>query len=267
MDDTTSPTSPTRDFPSLEPFVYVADRPRVVLGVVTSGLIQAETVVSLIAASASNEIDATVVIIPNGPYMDWGRNKMMAAWWMNPELSSAERLIFVDSDIQFTVADILAIAHSPHHIVGGAYASPHDGKQYVVAYNYADGHNGPYTLTDLTVEDLDAMPGPTPVDAIGTGFLGISREAAARFLSVYHLPQPWFAEVTIPRVPSHLSASSTPTETEQLTGIQLGEDITFCLRAHAINIPVMIDPTVRLTHYKTAGIRMFPHPSVVASTD
>jgi hypothetical protein len=264
MDDTTHAHRPPDPLtlPPLEPFEFHnPGMPHVVIGIVTAGVIQVETVKSLLALNAaSDRINATIVLLPNGPYMDAGRNRMMAQWFTNPALATAERMIFVDSDVVFTVDDVCAIAYSEHHIIGGAYASPHNGKNFVVAYRYDRPDDEPGTggitdiLRDLEVDELDAMSGPSPVDAIGTGFLGISRAAAIRFTHYYESPEPWFAELSVNR-------PNTDEAVEAITGVHLGEDITFCLRAWAIGIPVHIDPTVRLIHFKTLGVQMPPHPS------
>jgi hypothetical protein len=188
--------------------------------------------------------------------MDMGRNELTIEFYRNPGLG--EWLVFVDDDVAgWGYADLLDLTQHGHHIVGGAYSSPHDGKQFIVAYDWGPGIHGPMTLVDLTVDDLDAMPDrPTPVAAIGTGFLAIHRSVIEAFPHYYDPPQPWFAELTL----------LPPDIADVTAGIHLGEDMTFCLRANALGVPVHIHPGVRLIHYKKLGITLPPHPDRVSST-
>jgi len=244
----------------LDPLPQIPRRniPRVALMCVSHGQLQLETVKSLLVTQTSPLVESAIVLMPNGPYMDQGRNRAVEQFYINPDLALYDWLLFIDSDVEFTPQDVVAVTSTPHAIVGGAYTSYHNGQQFVVAYNFGPGIHGPNTLLDLTVPELDAMPPtPTPIDAIGTGFLAIHRTAINRFTEFYESPQPWFAELTVAPDPSDESSS-------HLTGIHLGEDLTFCLRANAINIPVHIHPLVRLHHFKTIGIVMQPHPSTIA---
>jgi hypothetical protein len=250
----------TNNFPDPLPPIPRRNIPRVAIMCVSRGEIQLETVKSMLVVNSSPLVDSTIVLMPNGPYMDMGRNRAVEQFVVNPSLASFDWLLFLDSDVEFTPQDVVTVTSTPHAIVGGAYTSYHGGKQFVVAYNFGPGIHGPNTLLDLTVDELDAMPPtPTPIDAIGTGFLAIHRTAIDRFAEFYASPQPWFAELTVSPDPSDESTS-------QITGIHLGEDLTFCLRANAINIPVHIHPLVRLNHFKTYGIVMPPHPSLTPST-
>jgi hypothetical protein len=203
------------------------------------------------------------VIIPNGPYMDQGRNRTTFAALASTQ---TEWLLSIDDDVEFTpydVADLIAWATSHNiHVAGGIYPSPHDGKNFAVAYRHDPTSLGPDGLPDgyidLTVEEIDAMdpndPATCTVAAVGPGFLLVHRAVYELMRFVYAPPQPWFAELTVPM-------PDPRDEMEATIGTHLGEDLTFCRRLWAIGIPVHVHPAIRLVHYKTLGVAIPPHPS------
>lgn len=252
IDSTTFPHNPSyEDDPLANYLPPPSSTPTFCVAILTSG----RPVWEMMRATLEAEKDPRVTVIgkPNGPYMDQGRNELMIHFYRNPALG--EWLVFVDDDVaDWTVDHLVELTRHGHHIVGGAYSSPHNGEQFIVAYNWGDGVHGPHTLIDMTVPELDALPPtPQPIAAIGTGFLAIHRSVVEAFPHYYDPPQPWFAELTL--IPPDSTGDIT-------TGIHLGEDLTFCLRANALGIPVHIHPAVRLTHYKMLGITLPPHPSL-----
>lgn len=206
------------------------------------------------------------VVIPNGPYMDQGRNRTAYTAMVAHD---SEWLLTLDDDLQFTPDHIenliqWAVEHRIH-VAGGVYGSPHDGKTYAVAYRHdtnpdnlaPDGQPDGYI--DLTVDEIDAMdpddPSTCQVAAVGTGFLLVHRSVMEVMRFIYAPPQPWFAELTVPMPDPRDEMSET-------IGTHLGEDLTFCRRLWSIGIPVHLAPHIRLTHYKTLGITLPPHPRV-----
>lgn len=255
IDPACLPRNPPHDFPVLDALPPPSDNPTVCIAIPTSGDPEWETLRCLLPLARHDWI--SFIGRPFGPYMDMARNELAIEFYRDPALG--EWLLFVDDDVAaFTVDDIRAVTTTGHHIVGGAYSSPRDGIEYIVAYNWGEGRHGPHTLIDLTLADLDAMPPePTHIAAIGTGFLAIHRSVLEAFPHYYDPPQPWFAELTV--MPPDASSDIT-------TGVHLGEDLTFCLRANALGIPVHIHPLIRLDHYKKVGIHLPPHPSRLPSS-
>jgi len=197
------------------------------------------------------------VVIPNGPYMDQGRNRTAYTAMVAHQ---SEWLLTLDDDLQFTPEDIenliqWAIEHRIH-VAGGVYGSPHDGKTFAVAYRTDESGDG---YVDLTTDEIDAMdpndPKTCQVAAVGTGFLLVHRSVMEVMRFIYSPPQPWYAELTVP-MPDPRS------EQDETIGTHLGEDLTFCRRLWSIGIPVHLAPHIRMIHYKTLGITLPPHPRV-----
>lgn len=228
--------------------------PRVAIHTTSAGEPQWEFLESMLELAMSDRLHAKVVGAPRGPYMDRNRNEF--TYRSLTLAADCDVMLCIDDDIKFTVDDILDLLKWMNrynvHVAGGAYASPHDGKNFIVAYR--EGEPGEYV--DLTVEEVDAMDRHNPttcrVDAIGTGFLAVHRSVLELMPLMYQAPCPWFAEATY-------------TSGDDAIGVHLGEDLTFCARLNAVGIPVYIAPHVRVTHFKKVGITLPPHPSRVSS--
>lgn len=236
------------------------DPPTVAIHYVTAGQPQYENVQSLLALAADRRISMQFVGVPNGPYMDQGRNR---ATFNTLALTDCEWMLCLDDDVANPATfadDILALVdfgvRHRAHVIGGCYASPRDGVNYIVAYRHPDTPDGPdlNSYIDLTVPQVDAMdpddPASCQVAAIGTGFLLVHRAVLELMPYVYPTPQPWFAQVT----------AASGLEDDAL-GTHLGEDLTFCRRLIAMGVPVHLHPAVRLIHFKKLGITLPPHPS------
>lgn len=242
------------------------DPPSVAIHYVSAGQPMFENVQSLLGLSTDKRLRAHVIGVTSGPYMDQGRNR---ATFNCLSLTADEWMLCLDDDVAKPASmadDILALVdfavRHRAHVVGGCYASPHDGRNFVVAYRHPDGPDGAVDLDsyrDLTVEEVDAMNPDDPtschIAAVGTGFLLVHRSILELMMHVYSAPQPWFAELTV----------NDAGDTNSGLGTHLGEDLTFCRRLWAMGIPVHLHPVVRLTHFKKVGITLPPHPSAVPS--
>lgn len=243
------------------------DPPTVAIHYVTAGQPEYENVQSLLALSMDRRIRMQFVGVPNGPYMDQGRNR---ATFNSLALTDCEWMLCLDDDVANPASmadDILALVdfgvRHRAHVIGGCYASPRDGVNYIVAYEHPPHPDDPDRLdlnsyVDLSVEQVDAMDPDDPtscsVAAIGTGFLLVHRSVLELMTYVYAPPQPWFAQIN--------AASGVEDDT---LGTHLGEDLTFCRRVIAMGVPVHLHPAVRLIHFKKLGITLPPHPSRLSS--
>ncbi len=143
--------------------------------------------------------------------------------------SSYERLMFIDSDIEFKAEDVGKLWAMDVDIAVGVYAMKKiDAKRAA----WVDGK---------LIDDLDKFSGPTEVDYAGTGFMMIKREVF---------------EKMIPFV--------KPEKTEQgerirffhfpvRDGVELSEDYEFCRAAVSLGFKVIMDPSIKLKHYGLYG--------------
>lgn len=192
---------------------------------------------------------------PNGEMVARARNRIVADFLA----SEATHLLFVDSDISFRAADVVAMLQANVHVVGGVYpkkiidwqrvhaavqagAKPEElreaGLDYV--FNPVRNANGKAAGLRCAVE----------VAEIGTGFLLIHRSTFERLMRAY------------PELAYHDDYSAT---NGRLTyalfdyGVEqqryLSEDFRFCCRWRAIGGRVWAWPWAPLTH---TGMYKFP---------
>lgn len=183
-----------------------------------------------------------------GPYLDTERNACIE--WFNNACTS-DYLLFIDSDMACRpeqAYDLCRIALiNDLTLIGGVYYNALDGIISPLAYLWKhDERLGQRNLFPIPPAALESMAGLTdfaPVDALGTGFMLISRVLIDAMTEVFDKPTPWFAELDV-------------------DGIQMGEDFTFCVRAASIGHQPHVAPRIVVDHYKTCLLRQ--SPSVVS---
>lgn len=152
----------------------------------------------------------------------------------------AEWLWWVDADMVFepdTLDRLLDSAHDASHpIVGGLCFGAHHKRLFPTLYRFETADDGsPFTSR------FDTFPehGKFQVHATGAACLLIHRKvlvamhaAAAEGRQMFHPAYPWFQETA-------------------MGAEQIGEDVTFCLRAGLLGYPVHVDTSIRIGHQKT----------------
>lgn len=136
------------------------------------------------------------------------------------------KLIWIDSDISWTVDDFMKIYESDKDIISGAYLL---GNGDVTAYKEQLGR--PYTYGEVL-----EMTEPTVVSGVGFGFLGVKKGV---FESI---SRPWFqaTEATLKNLDTK----------EEFSFMIMGEDIAWCKRVQDAGFKIWFDPTVRVQHHK-----------------
>lgn len=171
-----------------------------------------------------------------------GRNRVAAAVLDD---SQAEWLFFVDSDMGFdgdTVERLIASADpTKRPVVGGlAFAQKSDGK----APFYGRRYRMAPTLYHMAQDDdvigfLPMFDYPrnqlVQVDATGAACVLIHRRALEKVRAAYG--DCWFDPL---KVPNPNGKGST----------EFGEDMSFCLRLKACDVPMFVDTSVQTTHDK-----------------
>lgn len=136
-----------------------------------------------------------------------------------------DKLMWIDSDINWKPEDVLKLYYSDKDIISGAYML---GNGEVTAYPKLFGRA--YTYDEIkNREDI------FEVDAVGFGFVCIKQGIFEQ------LSRPWFqsVEATLKR------------ESGDWTFPILGEDLSFCHRVKSIGYKVYLDASVKLIHNKT----------------
>ncbi len=205
-----------------------------VIGYCHPGTVRAEFCASLIATAmeCKTRID-TVLALGSGPNISTARNKIVDEFLENHR---AQWLLMVDTDMVFAgdAIDRLIAAADPvaRPIVGAlCYSQNGDDEPFTTMYELTESTPGVLGFIRYTQWPDDAC---VRVAATGAAFLLMHR-AALRTIqtATADISAPWFKETPIP---SPLS--------------MMGEDMTFCLRAAAANIPVHVYTGVQVGHMK-----------------
>lgn len=136
-----------------------------------------------------------------------------------------DKLLWIDSDIEFLPEDILKLYKSDKDIVTGAYIIA-NGE--VVVYEKLDGPT-------YKISDVEKMRDLVEVEAAGFGFICVKQGV---FES---LSRPWFqsANTTIKRE-----------DGSDYTFAIIGEDVSWCQRVRENKYKIWFDPSVKLNHHK-----------------
>lgn len=193
---------------------------------------------SLIAAIMGDRQQRIVghLAITSGPRIASARNEMCRRFLAHPD--SPNWLWMLDADMEFPVdalERLLKYADKyTRPIMGGLCFGGRRGDVFPTIYRLVNDPEKPVeTIKDFP---LDAT---VKVDATGTACLLIHRSVLTKMLAQFPEPAPWFSESVY-------------------NGVEFGEDVTFCLRAAQLNIPVHVHTGVTIGHVK---------PRVIGLTD
>lgn len=164
--------------------------------------------------------------------------------------SPATHLLFIDSDLEFRPADIVAMLRSGHGLVGGLYPKKHINWQNVrdaAAAGEKDlaAHAGDYVV-NLAAGDYECVGGCVAVDELGTGFMLVSRAVLEKYIAHYGEAIAYKSDQDEDRdetVHAVFDCYIDPTSKRYLS-----EDYAFCQRARAIGIQPMAYLPAKLGH-------------------
>ncbi len=170
-----------------------------------------------------------------GPLLDIYRNRAVEWFLAN---STAEWMLFIDSDIVWKLSDLYALIDaadaSERPVMSGVYLMilP-EGLRPGMFFRQTNEETGVTSMTPWPKE-LPVVDGPlVDCDGVGAGFLLMHRTLLTDMLTKYGAPMPWFAN-------------------EVIDGVVHGEDFTFCKRVQEMGFRVIANPAVRLDHIKSA---------------
>jgi hypothetical protein len=139
---------------------------------------------------------------------------------------SYDKIIWIDSDIEWEPHHVIQLYKSPLDIVSGLYALDPTGK---VAVNYPDDSGVPKSVNKV---EFILHEEPLEVGGVGFGFLAVK---SGVFESI---PRPWF-------LIARLQWSS-----ESEMRVNVGEDYSWCANAQRSGYKIYVDPKVAVKHHK-----------------
>ena len=136
------------------------------------------------------------------------------------------KIIWIDSDIEWMPQDFFRLYNSEKDIVSGCYLME---DRMIPIYNQPRGGMMP---EKMLLEKTDAFK----VAGAGFGFL------AVKYGVFENMPRPWFGPVAIPNTAE--DKDSNP------EFILIGEDLAWCTKAINCGFDIWVDPKVRVVHQK-----------------
>lgn len=139
-------------------------------------------------------------------------------------------MMWIDSDINFTVTQFITLLRHQKDIVSGLYLME-DGHQYATVEHWDENFfnaNGYFQF--LTKETLSTKTELFPVNYTGFGFMLVKKGVFEA------MEYPWFK-------PEFVTIGNAYDFTM--------EDVSFCRQANRLGYPILIDPTVVVGHEKT----------------
>lgn len=136
-----------------------------------------------------------------------------------------DKILWIDSDIQFTPEDVMKLYKSKKDIITGGYLISNGS---VVVYEKMGG-------VGYTFDQVKNMKEVVKVEGAGFGFICIKRGVFEK------LSRPWFQSA-----PVHVAMEDGSTYTFNM----IGEDLSWCQRVLDLGYTIWFDPSVKLTHHK-----------------
>lgn len=172
-------------------------------------------------------------LISNESLIQRARNNMAAYFLWETDY---ERLMFIDSDIEFSPDDVSKLWNLDADIAVGIYAMKKPDED--VYAGWVDGK----------LVDIKELNGITPLDYAGTGFMQIKREVLRRMYEEW--PERRHEEGQTKKAfawfdPRVVDAGAGP--------FYASEDYAFCRDARSLGYEILCDPSIRLKHYGLYG--------------
>ena len=139
------------------------------------------------------------------------------------------KMIWIDSDIEWSVQDFMKLYNATEDIMCGAYLLA-NGKTSVIQ---TERHPG-----GIPKEEILKMKNICKINSCGFGFVGVKHGVFEK------LDRPWFG---------HLIQIIHNSRGEQLYD-SLGEDVSWCIRAKNAGFNIHFDPSILVTHLKTTKV-------------
>jgi hypothetical protein len=204
----------------------------VVIGNISPGSVKTPFLTSCLAA---RDAGVQFVLIQSSGYLDDGRNEVVKKFL---EATEKEWLLFIDSDIEFTVADIERLVASADRkerpVVAGTYFSQvgDEGAVVPLIYFWSEGPRRKMEVVDGHF--LAGKVGLVECDGTGAGFLLVHRDFLVEMAGEYASREslPWFDEPL-------------------RNGVHFGEDLAFFIRVAELGHKLYVNVDVRVAHHKS----------------
>lgn len=142
-----------------------------------------------------------------------------------------DKIFWIDSDIAWEPEDFLRLLRAEPEIISGCYMME-NGE--VTVY--------PEALKSGTrADEIMRLKKPFTVRGVGFGFLAVRSGVFER------MDRPWFSQVDV-------EVTNEETGEVEYKFPLMGEDLSWCEKAHRMGIDIWVDPLVRVTHHARVAL-------------
>ncbi|EHH67618.1 hypothetical protein [Gluconobacter morbifer] len=224
-------------------------------GTVTVNYMQ--SLLACMGGAPLHDLHLTLSTIGNDALVTRARNTLLHQFM---SATDASHLLFVDSDISFTLHDILALLEADKPLIGGAYPLKSHYWDSETDHFLRNGES-PATASLRYVGDCAALrENPAlmaQVSYIGTGFMLMTRDMVRQMIAAY--PETRYSRIdalqtgTIPDTSDAYALFDSMIDPQTRT--YLSEDFAFCRRWTQIGGEVWLHRGLNLTHTGATDFR------------
>ena len=189
---------------------------------------------SLVKSSAlfqSNGLKLNVLFLSNHSLITMARNKIVSEIFKGDQ-NDWESIVWIDSDISWDPEDLLKLSLHDEDVVAGTYRKK--------IHNHCH-----FTVKMIRGKEEPDERGLIEVEAVGTGFLRVSRRAMRHLLDTEKC---YYSEKDTSKVDGGYTEIKNIFETGIKGDQMLSEDFFFCSKLRDLGYKIMLDTKIDLGH-------------------
>ncbi|MEN3168264.1 hypothetical protein [Gluconobacter sp. OJB] len=213
-----------------------------------------QSLIGCMATAPAHNLQLTLSTIGSDALITRARNTLLHQF---VTMTDATHLLFIDSDIGFSITDILALLDADRPLIGGAYPLKshywdHDTDRFVAAGEDRRTASLRYVGDCTALHDGSTSGDIVTVSYIGTGFMLMTRQMVLDMIA--HYPETRYSRIDAktggqePQTPSSDAYALFDCLIDPETRTYLSEDFAFCRRWITIGGQVALHRGLSLTH-------------------
>ncbi|GBR68407.1 hypothetical protein [Gluconobacter kanchanaburiensis] len=221
-------------------------------GTVTLNYMQ--SLIGCMAMAPAHNLQLTLSTIGNDALITRARNTLLHQFIT---MTDATHLLFIDSDIGFSIQDILALLDADHPLIGAPYPLKshywdHDTDRFMSAGEPASTASLRYVGDCAALHESKTQDDIASISYIGTGFMLMTRQMVLDMIA--HYPETRYSRIDA-QIEGNTPASASSDAyalfdclIDPETRTYLSEDFAFCRRWTGMGGAVALHRGLSLTH-------------------
>ncbi|MBF0858371.1 hypothetical protein HKD24_03960 [Gluconobacter sp. LMG 31484] len=213
-----------------------------------------QSIIGCMAAAPAHALQLTLSTIGSDALITRARNTLLHQF---VTMTDATHLLFIDSDIGFSITDILALLDADRPLIGGAYPLKshywdQNTDRFIAAGESASTASLRYVGDCAALHDGNTPDEIATVSYIGTGFMLMTRQMVLDMIA--HYPETRYSRIDAQTEGRNLNTPSSDAYAlfdcliDPETRTYLSEDFAFCRRWISMGGSVSLHKGLSLTH-------------------